>query len=112
MGEELGWRGYALPRLLARRSALAASLILGLLWGLWHLPTFYVLGAPQHGLPISAFLLLTMAYSVLFTWIYLHTRGSVLIATLFHSAINLPGSPTRRAGPRAHVLAPGSRLRP
>src|SRR3712207_8645737 len=43
----------------------------------------------QHGLPISAFLLLTMAYSVLFTWIYLHTRGSVLIATLFHGAINL-----------------------
>jgi membrane protease YdiL (CAAX protease family) len=89
IGEELGWRGYALPRLLARRSALAASLILGLLWGLWHLPTFYVPGAPQHGLPISAFLLLTMAYSVLFTWIYLHTRGSVLIATLFHGAINL-----------------------
>src|SRR3712207_9034527 len=43
----------------------------------------------QHGLPISAFLLLTMAYSVLFTWIYLHTGGSVLLATLFHGAINL-----------------------
>ena len=89
IGEELGWRGYALPRLLARRSALAASLILGLLWGLWHLPTFFVPGTPQHGLPISAFLLLTMAYSVLFTWIYLHTGGSVLLATLFHGAINL-----------------------
>ena len=89
VGEELGWRGYALPRLLARRSALAASLILGLLWGLWHLPTFFVPGAPQHGLPITAFLLLTMAYSVLFTWIYLHTGGSVLLATLFHGAINL-----------------------
>jgi uncharacterized protein len=89
IGEELGWRGYALPRLLARRSALAASLILGVLWGLWHLPTFFVPGAPQHGLPITAFLLLTVAYSVLFTWIYLHTGGSVLIATLFHGAINL-----------------------
>lgn len=89
VGEELGWRGYALPRLLARRSALAASLILGVLWGAWHLPTFFVPGAPQHGLPIPAFLLLTVAYSVLFTWIYLHTRGSVLVATLFHGAINL-----------------------
>ena len=89
VGEELGWRGYALPRLLARRSALAASLILGVLWGLWHLSTFFVPGAPQHGLPITAFLLLTVAYSVLFTWIYLHTGGSVLLATLFHGAINL-----------------------
>ena len=51
IGEELGWRGYALPRLLAGRSALSASLILGALWGAWHLPTFFVPGAPQHGLP-------------------------------------------------------------
>jgi membrane protease YdiL (CAAX protease family) len=89
VGEELGWRGYALPKLLATRSALAASLILGVLWGAWHLPTFFVPGAPQNGLPFSAFVLLTTAYSVLFTWIYLYTRGSVLIATLLHGAINL-----------------------
>ncbi len=89
VGEELGWRGYALPRLLAGRSALAASLILGPLWGAWHLPTFLVPGAPQYGLPILAFVLLTVAYSVLFTWIFVHTRGSVLIATLFHGSINL-----------------------
>ena len=75
--------------MLVRRSALSASLILGALWGAWHLPTFFVPGAPQHGLPFSAFVLLTIAYSVLFTWVYLHTRGSVLIATLLHGAINL-----------------------
>jgi uncharacterized protein len=92
VGEELGWRGYALPRLLAKRSALSASLILGVLWGAWHLPTFFVPGAPQHGLPFSAFVLLTVAYSVVFTWVFLHTGGSVLIATLLHGAINLfPG---------------------
>jgi membrane protease YdiL (CAAX protease family) len=92
VGEELGWRGYALPRLLARRSALSASLILGVLWGAWHLPTFFVPGAPQYGLPFSAFVLLTVAYSVVFTWVYLHTRGSVLISTLLHGAINFfPG---------------------
>ena len=89
VGEELGWRGYALPKLLARRSALTASLILGTLWGAWHLPTFFVPGAPQYGLPFSAFVLLTMAYSVLIGWVYVHSRGSVLIATLMHGAINL-----------------------
>jgi len=89
VGEELGWRGYALPRLLAQRSALTASLILGALWGAWHLPTFFVPGAPQYGLPFSAFVLLTMAYSVLFGWVYLHTGGSVLVDTLLHGAINL-----------------------
>jgi membrane protease YdiL (CAAX protease family) len=88
VGEELGWRGYALARLLATRSMLSASLILGVLWGAWHLPTFVIPGLPQQGIPISAFMLLTTAYSVLFTWIYLHTAGSVLIATLFHGAIN------------------------
>jgi membrane protease YdiL (CAAX protease family) len=89
VGEELGWRGYALPRLLAERSALAASLILGVLWGAWHLPTFFVTGAPQYGLPFSAFVLLTMAYSVLISWVYVHSRESVLIASLMHGAINL-----------------------
>ena len=88
VGEELGWRGYALPKLLAGRSALSASLILGALWGAWHLPTFFVPGAPQYGLPFSALVLLTLSYSVLFTWVYLHTTGSVLIATLLHGAIN------------------------
>jgi len=89
VGEELGWRGYALPRLLAQRSALAASLILGVMWGAWHLPTFFVPGAPQYGLPFSAFVLLTMAYSVVIGWVYVHARGSVLIASLMHGAINL-----------------------
>lgn len=88
VGEELGWRGYALPRLLAMKSVLAASLSLDVLWGAWHLPTFFVPGAPQYGLPFSAFVILTVAYSILFTWIYIHTRGSVLISTLLHGTIN------------------------
>jgi membrane protease YdiL (CAAX protease family) len=81
VGEELGWRGYALPRLLEKRSPLIASLILGVLWGLWHLPTFLVPGTPQYGLPLVAFVLLTVEYSILMTWVFLHTVGSVLIAT-------------------------------
>jgi membrane protease YdiL (CAAX protease family) len=89
VGEELGWRGYALPLLLEKRSAVTASLILGVIWGVWHLPTFVIPGTPQYGLPFAAFLLLTIEYSILMTWVFLNTRASVLIATLFHGAINL-----------------------
>ena len=89
VGEELGWRGYALPLLLDKRSPLTASVILGVVWGLWHLPTFLVPGTPQYGLPLTAFMLLTIEYSILMTWVFLQTLGSVLIATVFHGAINL-----------------------
>jgi membrane protease YdiL (CAAX protease family) len=89
LGEELGWRGYALPKLLQRFSPLVASLIIGVLWGLWHLPTFFIAGTPQFRQPVVAFLIMTTAYSILLTWVFLHTRGSVLIATLFHGAINV-----------------------
>ena len=89
VGEELGWRGYALPRLLQRHSPLVASVVLGVIWWLWHLPTFFIPGTPQFDQPIPAFMMMTAAYSVLLTWVFLHTRGSVLIATLLHGAINV-----------------------
>jgi CAAX protease family protein len=85
----LGWRGYALPRLLVGRSALSASLILGLLWVVWHLPTFFVPGTPQYGPPFPAFVLLTVAYSVVIGCVFVHARGSVLMVSLLHGAINL-----------------------
>ena len=82
VGEELGWRGFALPRLLEGRSALAASLILGLLWLGWHLPS-YATGA------IASILIpLPFITAFLYTWLYQHTNGSVLIAILFHSLLN------------------------
>jgi membrane protease YdiL (CAAX protease family) len=65
-----------------------ASLILGVLWGGWHLPTFFIAGSPQADIPFVAFLLFTTGASVLCTWLYLHTQGSLLLATLFHGAIN------------------------
>jgi len=88
--EEFGWRGYALPRLRARFGALAASLILGVLWWLWHLPLTFVPGRFMAGtLPLFALLgpeiVLT---AVLFTWLYNHTGGSVLPALLFHTMMN------------------------
>lgn len=113
IGEELGWRGYALPRLLVSRSALSASLILGVLWGAWHLPTFFVAGTPQYGLPFSAFVLLTVAYSVVFTWVCLPPnpgqRADRHPATRRHQL--LPGLLPRRDKPRARVLAAGRRVR-
>ncbi|MCX8025097.1 MAG: CPBP family intramembrane metalloprotease [Thermanaerothrix sp.] len=88
--EELGWRGYALPRLLEGRSALRASVILGILWWLWHLPLVFIPGKFMTGDPLL-FLLLAVEIvltSVLMTFVYLQTRGSVLATMLFHAAMN------------------------
>jgi membrane protease YdiL (CAAX protease family) len=80
--EEVAWRGFALPRLLAGHSPLAASLILGIVWAPWHLPA--ILSDPALRVPVP-FLLAILPLSVLFTWLFVHTGGSVLIAVLFHA---------------------------
>jgi membrane protease YdiL (CAAX protease family) len=87
--EELGWRGYALPRLLRQFNPLVASLILGIIWGVWHLPSFYISSVVQSGLSLPAFLLFGLFTSILMTWISRHTGGSVLAAVLFHYTINV-----------------------
>jgi uncharacterized protein len=89
LGEELAWRGFALPRLLVGFNALVASLILGILWALWHLPLVWTESAPLYQQPVWVLLLDVTAKSVLFTWVFLHTRGSVLLAALLHAATNL-----------------------
>jgi uncharacterized protein len=89
LGEELAWRGFALPRLLLQHNALVASLILGVLWALWHVPLIWTEGASMYQQPIWLMLVDIPANSVLFTWVFLHTRGSVLLAMLLHGASNL-----------------------
>ena len=89
LGEELAWRGFALPRLLTRYNALVASVVLGVIWALWHLPQLWTDGNGMFHLPVWLLLLDLTAKSILFTWVFLHTRGSVLIAMLFHGATNL-----------------------
>jgi uncharacterized protein len=89
LGEELAWRGFALPRLLSRYNALAASLILGVIWSLWHLLLIWTQGNGMFHQPVWLLLLDVTAKSVLLTWVFLHTRGSVLMALLFHGATNL-----------------------
>jgi membrane protease YdiL (CAAX protease family) len=80
--EEPGWRGFALPQLLGRRSALSASLILGAVHAGWHLPLYVTSPENLYYIP------LVMAAAVLFTWLYVATRGSVLLAVLFHGSVN------------------------
>jgi membrane protease YdiL (CAAX protease family) len=92
LGEEVGWRGFALPRLLARYRALTASLIFGALWWLWHLPIALTLGTALSDEPFYSNLSWNLAASILFTWIFNHTHGSVLLAIIFHAANNLSGN--------------------
>jgi uncharacterized protein len=87
--EELGWRGYALPRLLRQFNPLVASLVLGIFWGIWHLPSFYISTLVQSSLSLPAFLFLGLFTSILMTWIFQHTGGSVLAAVMFHYTVNL-----------------------
>ncbi len=88
-GEELAWRGFALPRLQSKFNALISSVILGVMWGLFHLPLFFTLtGSSQAGASFLGFLLSTISLTVIFTWMYNHTRGSVLLAYLLHGATN------------------------
>ncbi len=87
--EETAWRGFALPRLQGRFNALAAGLILGALWALWHLPLWFIPASFQATLPYTGFFLLTVAQSVLFSWLFNHTHGSVLLAGLFHASADV-----------------------
>ncbi|HEY8599061.1 MAG TPA: CPBP family intramembrane glutamic endopeptidase, partial [Thermomicrobiales bacterium] len=90
--EETAWRGFALPRLQARFNALSASLILGLIWALWHLPLFFLANTGQSKMPFPGFVLDVVAVTIVMTWVYNHTRGSVLLAALFHAAFNAGGA--------------------
>lgn len=87
--EETAWRGFALPRLQKKFTPLTASLILGLLWGLWHIPLFFVVGSFQANLPFVGFLISAIATSVLASWIFNNARGSVFLLALFHAATDV-----------------------
>src|SRR5215212_8898601 len=90
IGEESGWRGYALPKLQGHMSALSATLIVTLFWVGWHLPRFFYYGAYME-LGFSVLPLAThgfLALAIVLTWLYNSTRGSILMAALFHGGYN------------------------
>ena len=90
-GEEVGWRGFALPRLQTRHTALIASLLLTLGWALWHVPLFFYrpgyTSMDAAGIAGWFFSLLTGA--VLLTWLYNESRGSILVVAFFHATVDV-----------------------
>ena len=87
-GEEMGWRGYVLPRLQARYNALTSTVILGVIWGFWHLPKFL---SHWNTVNFAWFMAHTIAAAVVYTWLYNGTNGSLLLVALFHAGSNTAG---------------------
>ena len=91
LGEEVGWRGYALPALQARYGALISSAILGAMWTLWHLPLFFNPDTSYSNLPFVIQLAIQIPLAILFTWVFNSTGGSVLMVMLLHAVYNAAG---------------------
>jgi membrane protease YdiL (CAAX protease family) len=92
--EEVGWRGFALPRMQRLQGPLIGSLLLGLLWACWHLPLFLVpdFASQNGGLSLASFSMLALgaiAISIIMTWVFNNTRGSLLIIMLIHNSVNV-----------------------
>lgn len=87
-GEEIGWRGYALPRLSERLGLASASVILGIIWAAWHLPLFFFPENNILGQSFPLYLLQVTAISVAMAWLYWRTGGSLLLVMLMHAAVN------------------------
>lgn len=95
LGEEPGWRGFALPRLQKKYGAFRATLLLGSVWSIWHLPVFFIDPRSSHGITnpliLTALILLTalgiVLYSFFYTWIY-NNSGSLLLMMVLHGGFN------------------------
>jgi len=86
LGEETGWRGFALPRMQARWNSLRASLVLGLLWALWH---FHAVNFSLLSRFAGWYILLVFPSAIIFTWVFNNTQGSLLAAILFHVSLDV-----------------------
>ena len=101
--EEIGWRGFALPHLQKRYNAVLSTLIVGTLWGLWHLPLVFLVGNSMSEFPLLWFVtIVTDAF--IYTWIYNSTKGSILLVALFHGSLNLWGLFITGVSPVASAL--------
>jgi membrane protease YdiL (CAAX protease family) len=91
--EEFGWRGVTLPLLQRRFAPLWAGLILGVIWGLWHVPAFLLSGTPQRAWSFAPYFIGVVTLSVILTPMFNAARGSLLVAVLFHFQMNSPAWP-------------------
>jgi hypothetical protein len=102
IGEELGWRGMLLPTLETRFGLLNAALLTGLVWGLWHLPADYIALKGYGDLFVLAFLIngpvVLTAHSIIMAWLWRKTRGSLLIAVLYHWSVTASAIAAPTAG--------------
>jgi membrane protease YdiL (CAAX protease family) len=103
LGEEIGWRGYALPKLQTGYSALVSSAILGVIWSLWHLPLFFNPATSYSRTPFWVFLVFLLPVSILITWAFNSTGGSVLMIMILHAMLNASG-PLWRAIPEYSAM--------
>jgi membrane protease YdiL (CAAX protease family) len=88
LGEEPGWRGFALPRLQSVHGPLLGTLILGPLWALWHLPLFFTPWNELTLFNVVVFVLASTCLAIMYTWVFNNTKGSVLMAILIHATFN------------------------
>ncbi|MFC1720198.1 CPBP family intramembrane glutamic endopeptidase [Pseudomonadota bacterium] len=88
IGEEIGWRGFFLPLLMQRHNAIVASLIVAVVWFLWHLPHYHADGMEMSGLILAKYIIYTFALSLIHTWLFTRAQGSILIHVIFHNMAN------------------------
>lgn len=87
-GEEIGWRGYALPRMSAQLGLARASVLLGAIWAAWHLPLFFIPATTTTGQSFEVYFVSVTALSVAMAWLHAHTKGSLLLVMIMHAAVN------------------------
>lgn len=102
IGEEIGWRGYALPRLQKDHNALYATIILTFFWALWHLPQFFYLFDPSIAV---GWVIGLVAGAIVLTWLLNSTEGSILIVAIFHACFNYTTASSAGNGLLAAVVS-------
>jgi hypothetical protein len=105
LGEEMGWRGFLYPRLLARLGWLGAAIIVGLIWGLWHLPADYIALKASGDWFWLAFLvngpLVLVGHALVMAWLWARTGGSLVVMVLYHLGVTASAIAGPSAGPDA-----------